>query len=96
MDAQTQAVNDALQQVRRVREHLGTELAYAGVVQNRVDEALQFAAKLELRGRTALGNLQDADIAAAALELSQARTHQEAALGSRALLPTSTLFDYLG
>jgi flagellar hook-associated protein 3 FlgL len=96
LDAQTQAVNDALQVVRGVREHLGAELAYAGVVQNRVDEALQFAAKLELRERTALGNLQDADIAAAALELSQARTHIEAALGSRALLPRSSLFDYLG
>ncbi|MBM3746378.1 MAG: hypothetical protein FJW34_11330 [Acidobacteria bacterium] len=96
LDAQTQAVNDALQQVRSAREQLSAELAYAGVVQNRVDEALQFAAKLELRERTALGNLQDADIAAAALELSQARTHVEAAMNARALLPRSSLFDYLG
>jgi flagellar hook-associated protein 3 FlgL len=93
--AQTQAISDALQQVRSARDHLSTELAYAGVVQNRVAEAVQFATKLELRQRTALSNLQDADLAAAALELSQASTHQEAALQARAILPKSSLFDYL-
>lgn len=95
LDAQAQAVADALVRVRSARHHLSTELAYAGVVQNRVDEAIQFAAKLELRERTALSNLQDADIAAAALELTQSRTHQDAALAAHALLPRSSLFDFL-
>lgn len=95
LEAQRQAVDDALQQVRQSRTHLGRELAHAGIVQNRVSEAIDFAAKLELRERTALGNLQDADIAAAALELNQAGTHQDAALAARAMLPKSSLFDYL-
>jgi flagellin-like hook-associated protein FlgL len=94
--AQTAAVGDALLAVRQARDHLSAELAHAGVVQNRVEEAIQFASKLELRQRTALSNLQDADVAAAALELTQAQTHQEAALQARAMLPTSSLFDYLG
>ncbi len=96
LGAQRQAVDDALQQVRQSRTHLGRELAHAGIVHNRVNEAIDFAAKLELRERTALGNLQDADIAAAALELNQAGTHQDAALGARVMLPKSTLFDFLG
>jgi len=94
--AQTAAVGDALLAVRSARDHLGAKLAYAGVVQNRVENAIQFASKLELRQRIALSNLQDADIAAAALELNQALTHQEAALHAHAMLPKSSLFDYLG
>lgn len=93
--AQTAAIGDALLAVRSARDHLSAELAHAGVVQNRVDNAIEFAGKLELRERTALSNLQDADIAAAALELSQAQTHQQAALQARAMLPKTSLFDYL-
>jgi flagellar hook-associated protein 3 FlgL len=93
--AQSQAVADGLLQVRSARDHLSTELTYAGEVQNRVDEAIQFAHKLELREQTALSNLQDADLVAAALEVSQTSTHQAAALGFRAMLPRTSLFDFL-
>jgi len=96
LEAQAQAAADALLRVQGARDHLSRELAYAGVVQNRVDEAIQFAAKLELCERTALSNLQDADIATAAVELDQARTHLEAALQARAMMPRSSLFDFLG
>ena len=96
LQAQAQAVEAALTKVRSARDHLSRELAYAGTVQNRVAEAIDFAAKLELRERTALSNLRDADIAAAALELSQARTHQDAALSAHAMVPKRSLFDFLG
>ena len=96
LSAQAQAVQTALSAVRSAHEHLSRELAYAGRVQNQVAEAIEFAAKLELREQTALSNLRDADIAAAALELSQARTQQEAALAAQAMLPKRSLFDLLG
>jgi flagellar hook-associated protein 3 FlgL len=94
-DAQTAAIAAALQAVRSARDHVSGELAFYGVAQSRVDEAIKFANQLELREKTAVSNLEDADVAAAALELSQARLHQEAALAARAQLPRSSLFDYL-
>lgn len=94
-EAQRAAIVAALQGMYSARDHLNGELAYCGVLQNRVDEALDFANKLLLREKTAVSNLKDADIAAAALELSQATLHQQAALAARAQLPRTSLFDYL-
>jgi flagellar hook-associated protein 3 FlgL len=94
-DAQTAAIVAALQELDSARNHLSGELAYYGVIQNRVDEAIDFANKLELREKTAVSNLEDADVAAAALELTQATQHQQAALAARAQLPRTSLFDYL-
>jgi flagellar hook-associated protein 3 FlgL len=94
-DAQTAAIDGALGAVRSSRDHLSGELAFYGTTQNRVNDALDFAKKLELRQQTAVSNLGDADVTAAALELSLASTHQQAALAARARLPTSSLFDYL-
>jgi len=94
-EAQAAAIAAALQAVRSARDHVSGELAFYGVVQNRVAEALEFASQLELREKTAVSNLEDADVAAAALELSLASQHQEAALAARAGLPRSSLFDYL-
>lgn len=96
LQAQAQAVQAALSQVQTARDHLSQELSYAGTVQNRVDGAIDSAAKLELREQTALSNWRDADLAAAALELNQASTHQDAALAARAMLPQRSLFDLLG
>lgn len=94
-DAQTAAIAGALGAVRSSRDHLSGELAFYGVTQNRVNDAIEFAKKLELRQQTAVSNLGDADVTVAALELSQASTHVQAALAARAKLPTSSLFDYL-
>jgi flagellar hook-associated protein 3 FlgL len=96
LSAQSDAIAAALLTVRGARDHVNAELAFYGSVQNRVDEAIEYANKLELREKTALSNLQDADITAAALELSQAGIQQDAALSARAMLPRSSLFDFLG
>jgi flagellin-like hook-associated protein FlgL len=43
-----------------------------------------------------LGDKRDADLAAAIVELQQSVAQEEAALGARAQLPRTSLFDYFG
>ena len=92
-DASIQAAVGALP---KVAEHLNRELAFYGATQNRIAEATDFSHTLTTQLHAQISALQDADIAAAALELTQAQTQQQAALTARARLPRSTLFDYLG
>jgi len=50
---------------------------------------------LETQLKTQIGNLDDADLTQAILDLTQSQTQQQAALQSRAMLPRTTLFDFL-
>jgi flagellar hook-associated protein 3 FlgL len=89
-------IETALQSIRSAQARLNTDLSFYGTVQNQVDEAIQFANKLELRQRTGLSELQDADITEAILQFNQAQTQQQTALAARARLPRSSLFELLG
>ncbi len=93
--AQTTAIGDALTTLKASREHVSQELAFYGVVQNRVAEAITFSSKLEVNQREQLSSVQDADIASAAVELTQAQTALQAALAARAKITNTSLFDYL-
>ncbi len=96
LEAQTAAIDAALLSVRSAQAHLNVELSFYGGVQTKVKGALDFAYKLEVRQQNILSAVRDADVTAAAIELNQARIHQEAALSARAHLPQGSLFDYLG
>ncbi|MCL5746468.1 MAG: hypothetical protein M1541_21480 [Acidobacteria bacterium] len=89
-------IQTALESLKSAHEHLNQELGYYGAAQNRISNALDYAGKHEVELKTALSNLQDADLTAAILELNQTSTQQQAALSAQAKRPTSTLFDYLG
>ncbi len=95
-DAQTAAIEQALTQLRQAHEHLNVELGFYGTLQNKVEEAVNFAHKLEVREQNLLSAIRDADVTEAALALSQATTHQQAALAARAQMRRGSLFDYLG
>ena len=75
--------------------HLNTELAFYGVVQNRITSGQDFGATLETQLQTQISQIQDADLAQAITELTQAKTQQDATLASRAKMPTTSLFNYL-
>lgn len=94
--AQTAAIDAALNLVRTAQEHLGNQLSYYGTVQNRVQEAIDTASKLQVRQKEDLSAIQDADITEAALALTQATTQRDAALAARARIGNKSLFDYLG
>jgi flagellar hook-associated protein 3 FlgL len=89
-------IQTAFDGLAKVGQHLNTQLAFYGNTQNKVGDATDFGKTLEVQLQTQISNLADADLTQAILDLTQAQTQQQAALGSRAKLPRSTLFDYLG
>lgn len=85
----------SLPALRLAGEYLNVMLSFYGTVQNRIDSAIDTASKLEAQLKIELGGKRDADLAASILELQQGRTHEEAALGARARMPRTSLFDFL-
>jgi flagellar hook-associated protein 3 FlgL len=94
--AQTTAIESALSALGGAADHLNSELAFYGTVQNRVDDAIRFASDLEVQRKADSSAIGDADITQAILEFTQAQTQRQAALQAHAKIPVSTLFDYLG
>ena len=96
LESDDEAAIDAAQSaVRAAHDHLNAQLSFYGGVQNRVAEAIQRAQQLSVQERTAMSSLRDTDLPAAAVELNQARLHQEAAVSAQAQRRRASLFDYL-
>ena len=89
-------IDTALSDLRQASDHLNRSLAFYGAVQGRLEDATNFAADYDVQLKTEMSQKQDADTAAAALELSQGSTQLQAALTMRANLPRTSLFDFLG
>ena len=94
--AQTAAIEQALTQLHQAHAHLNVQLGFYGAVQNKIEEAVKFADRIEVREQNLLSVLRDADIVEAALALSQATMHQQAALSARAHTWRGSLFNLLG
>ncbi len=90
------AIDAALPDVMSAGTYLNQQLAFYGRAQNRVTSETDFAKNYEIQLQTQLSGIQDADLAQAITEMQQAQTQQSAALASRAHLPRTSLFDYLG
>jgi flagellar hook-associated protein 3 FlgL len=90
------AIRLALDGLTTAGDHLNSELASYGSFQNNLRNALEFGQNLELQLRTQIGGLEDADATESILEMNQAQIQQQAALTSRAQMPRTTLFDFLG
>ncbi len=86
----------ALDGLRTAHSYVNRHLAFYGSVQNRLQDATEFANRKELLLRAQVSEMEDADPAAEIMELKQASTQLEAALMSRAQMPRRSLFDYLG
>jgi flagellar hook-associated protein 3 FlgL len=88
-------IEASLAALRGAGDHLNNEISFYGTVENKLDEAINFSGKLDVRLRTELSSRRDADLTAAILELERARTQEEAALSARAQMPQTSLFDFL-
>lgn len=89
-------INNALSQVQSSDTYLNQQLAFYGTVQDHVNDAIDFAQNQETTLQTQLSGIQDADLTQSITNLTQAETAQQAALASRAKLPNTSLFDFLG
>lgn len=95
-DTQTTAIDTAMTSLQTATDSMNSSLAFYGNAQDRITSATDIANQLEVTQKTELSNLQDADVATVATELTQAETQQQAMLSAEAQLPKKTLFDYLG
>lgn len=91
----TSAINSSIDETRQASLHLNDCLAFYGTVQNRIEDATNFAGNYDIQLQTQIGQLEDADIAAASLELSQGTAQLQAGFQMEARIPRTTLFDFL-
>jgi flagellar hook-associated protein 3 FlgL len=90
------AVAGTVSALKAATDHLNSMEAFYGNVQNRLQNASAFATKYDTDLQTEISQKEDADITAAALELTQANTQLQAAFQMRAQRPHTSLFNYLG
>jgi flagellar hook-associated protein 3 FlgL len=93
----TPGINQANSSLQTASDYLNSQLAFYGEAENRVSTALGVAQKFQVQEKSDLGQVQNADIASAALSLTQTQTQQQAALAAAAKIQqTPNLFSYLG
>lgn len=90
------AIGNALTAVKRASDHLTTQVAFYGNIQNRVTHCAEYSSSSRVRLQTEISRKEDADITEAALELSQANLQVQTALTARAQARRTSLFDLLG
>ncbi len=90
------AIAASIGSIKQASYHLNSMDSFYGTVQRRVEDGTNFADKYENEIRAEIAQKEDADVAAAALDLSQTSIQMQAAFQMRAKLPRTSLFDYLG
>ncbi|HEY7333798.1 MAG TPA: hypothetical protein VH639_02865 [Bryobacteraceae bacterium] len=89
------AIQASVSGLSQVGDYLNTQLAFYGNVQDNIAQATDDGQALQTQLQTQISNLQDADVTSSITELTQAQTQEQAALQSEALIPRTTLFDFL-
>jgi flagellar hook-associated protein 3 FlgL len=89
------AVENSTTALQAASNHLNESLAFYGTAQDQLQNASNFASSYNTQLQTQIGQLEDADVTAASLELSEGTTQLQAAFEGEAKLPQTTLFNYL-
>jgi flagellar hook-associated protein 3 FlgL len=76
--------------------HLNTMQSFYGNLENQIQDANTYASNYDVQLKTEMSNIQDADIPAAASQLTEANTQLQAAMEMEGQKPHSSLFNYLG
>jgi flagellar hook-associated protein 3 FlgL len=93
----TAGVNTAIASLQSASTYLNQQLEFYGEAENQVSTAGTLAQQFNLQETSRLGQLQNADVPTAALELTQAQTQQQAALSVEAKIQQEpNLFSLLG
>ena len=88
-------VTNCIDSLQQASTRLNSSEAFYGNVEQRIQQAQNYAATEDTQLQTQLSQNQDADVAAEATELTQANTQLQAAFETQAQMPTKSLFDYL-
>ena len=90
------AIATSVQGLSSVSGYLNQQLAFYGDTQQTVTNASNYGSTMATQLQTQLSSLEDANSAQAIEQLTQAQTQDQAALQSEALLPHTSLFNFLG
>jgi flagellar hook-associated protein 3 FlgL len=88
-------LQDSLVNLESAAKHLSDELIFYGNAQRRITEATTETTSKELRLRTEISRLEDADATEAIIEMQQASFNQTVALQVRGQRSKDSLFNYL-
>jgi len=88
-------IANSIGSLQQASDHLNNADLFYGTVENRTQNATSFATSYDTQLKTEIGSIEDADVAAAATQLTQATTQLQAALEAQGKMPTTTLFNFL-
>jgi len=89
-------IGNTISSIKAASDRLNAMESFYGNVEDRIQTATNYAGSYDTRLQTEISQTQDADVASAAMELTQSSTQLQAALQMQAKMPTTTLFDFLG
>ena len=91
----TSGIQATIGNLQAASAQLNTAQGFYGNVEDRIQAAQTYATSQNTQLQTQIGNIQDADVASEALQLSQDNTQLSAAFQAQAQMPTKSLFDYM-
>jgi len=89
------AIQTSMDGLGKVAQYINNQLAFYGTTQDKIASATDFAASQQTALKVQISGIQDADMTASILDMTQMQTQQQAALTSQAQMPRKTLFDFL-
>ena len=89
------AIQSSVAGLKSAGDYLNLQLEFYGETSTRVSQAQDLAKKFLVNQQSELSTTRDADLTAAAIQLSQATTQQQASLSAQAKISKLSLFDYL-
>jgi flagellar hook-associated protein 3 FlgL len=92
----TSQIAAATSSIKLASDHLNSSQGFYGAVQNRIQDAANYGASYDVQLKTELSGKVDADIAEAAMAMTQGNNQLQAAFQMQAKMPRTSLFDYLG
>lgn len=92
----TAGITAAQGMVQQASTHLNDSQSFYGNVENQIQNATSYATTYSTQLQTQIGGIEDADVASAATELTEANTQLQAAFEAQAKMPTTSLFSYMG
>jgi flagellar hook-associated protein 3 FlgL len=89
------AVQTSANGLATVAQYMNNQLAFYGTTQDVVASATDYAHTQQTELTSVVSSLSDTDTASAILNMTQAQTDRQAALGSYAQMSRKTLFDFI-
>jgi flagellar hook-associated protein 3 FlgL len=92
----TTGIGNSIGLLQASSTHLNTMEAFYGNLEDQIQGATTYASNYNVQLQTNISNIQDADIPAAATELTESNTQLQAAMQMEAQMPHTSLFSLLG